>query len=230
MRTSEITVRVPTGVALYILNQKRATLVNLESRYGFRVILEGDDTVVPPDIDIERVKYNLNLSREYRHGAPAPLRRPTTRAMPAEMSTTTLASFRKPSVRRKIRTSRNAAGGAADAAGRKIAKPAPTRNRAMMPTQSLPAIRTRRRPSEKKTIPTAKKSRALGGDAAGAVAADAAIALSMQKRRMRTVPPSERRSTAKTRRQKGHPVMMKVHPRPKPRRAPPLRKRRPRLL
>ena len=56
MRTSEITVRVPTGVALYILNQKRATLVNLESRYGFQVILEGDDTVVPPDIDIERVK------------------------------------------------------------------------------------------------------------------------------------------------------------------------------
>ncbi len=56
MRTSEITVRVPTEVALYILNQKRATLVNLESRYGFQVILEGDDTVVPPDIDIERVK------------------------------------------------------------------------------------------------------------------------------------------------------------------------------
>ena len=83
MRTSEITVRVPTGVALYH-NQKRATLVNLESRYGFRVILEGDDTVVPPDIDIERVKGQLNLSREYRHGAPAPLRRPTTPAMPAD--------------------------------------------------------------------------------------------------------------------------------------------------
>ena len=56
MRSSEITVRVPTQVALYILNQKRATLVNHEARYGFQVILEGDDTVVPPDIDIERVK------------------------------------------------------------------------------------------------------------------------------------------------------------------------------
>ena len=56
MRTSEITVRVPTQVALYILNQKRSTLVNLEARYGFQVILEGDDTVIPPDIDIERVK------------------------------------------------------------------------------------------------------------------------------------------------------------------------------
>ena len=56
MRTSEITVKVPTEVALYILNQKRSTLVNMEARYGFQVILEGDDSVIPPDIDIERVK------------------------------------------------------------------------------------------------------------------------------------------------------------------------------
>ena len=56
MRTSEITVRVPTAIALYILNQKRSTLVTLESRHGFQVILQGDDSVVPPDIEIERVK------------------------------------------------------------------------------------------------------------------------------------------------------------------------------
>ena len=60
MRTSEITVRVPTQVALYILNQKRSTLVSLESRYGFQVILAGDDAVVPPDIEIERVKGTPN--------------------------------------------------------------------------------------------------------------------------------------------------------------------------
>ena len=56
MRTSEITVKVPTEVALYILNQKRSTLVDLEARYGFQVILAGDNSVIPPDIDIERVK------------------------------------------------------------------------------------------------------------------------------------------------------------------------------
>ncbi|MAI50175.1 MAG: ribonuclease E/G [Rhodospirillaceae bacterium] len=56
MRTSEITVKVPTEVALYILNQKRSTLVNLEARYGFQVVLEGDNSVIPPDIDIERIK------------------------------------------------------------------------------------------------------------------------------------------------------------------------------
>lgn len=56
MRTSEITVRVPTEVALYILNHKRSTLVDMEGRYGFQVLLEADDTVVPPDIEMERVK------------------------------------------------------------------------------------------------------------------------------------------------------------------------------
>ena len=56
MRTSEIRAKVPTEVAFYILNQKRSTLVNLEDRYGFQVILEGDNSVIPPDINIERVK------------------------------------------------------------------------------------------------------------------------------------------------------------------------------
>jgi ribonuclease E len=56
MRTSEVTVKVPMVVALYILNQKRPTLVGLEARYGFQVFLEGDNSVIPPDINIERVK------------------------------------------------------------------------------------------------------------------------------------------------------------------------------
>ena len=55
-RSSEVKVKVPDEVALYILNQKRSALVNLEKLYGFQVILEGDDTVVPPDIEIELVK------------------------------------------------------------------------------------------------------------------------------------------------------------------------------
>jgi ribonuclease E len=56
MRSSEITVGVPLEVVLYILNYKRSTLVELEERYGFRVLLEGDDSVIQPDIRIERVK------------------------------------------------------------------------------------------------------------------------------------------------------------------------------
>ena len=55
-RSSEVKVKVPNEVALYILNQKRSALVNLEKLYGFQVILEGDDSVVPPDVEIELVK------------------------------------------------------------------------------------------------------------------------------------------------------------------------------
>ncbi|MEE2662393.1 MAG: ribonuclease E/G [Pseudomonadota bacterium] len=55
-RSSEVQVKVPHEVALYILNQKRSALVSLEKLYGFQVILEGDDTVVPPDIEIDVVK------------------------------------------------------------------------------------------------------------------------------------------------------------------------------
>ena len=56
MRSSEITVRVQTAVALYTLNHKRGTLAEMEGKYGFQVMLEGDDSVIPPDIDLERVK------------------------------------------------------------------------------------------------------------------------------------------------------------------------------
>ena len=56
LRSSEIIVNIPTSVALYILNQKRSTLTNLENKYGFVVVLKGDESVVPPDIKLERVK------------------------------------------------------------------------------------------------------------------------------------------------------------------------------
>ncbi len=53
-RSAEITVAVPTAVALYILNQKRATLQLIEARYGFRVVVAEDDTLVPPALRLER--------------------------------------------------------------------------------------------------------------------------------------------------------------------------------
>ena len=55
-RSSEISVAVPTTVALYVLNNKRATLADMEARYGFRVSMIGDDTVIPPDMRIERIR------------------------------------------------------------------------------------------------------------------------------------------------------------------------------
>jgi ribonuclease E len=55
-RSAEISVAVPTAVALYILNHKRDALVQIEARYGFRVVIGSDDTLVPPAFRLERLR------------------------------------------------------------------------------------------------------------------------------------------------------------------------------
>ncbi|WP_378951832.1 Rne/Rng family ribonuclease [Mesorhizobium sp. ANAO-SY3R2] len=42
---SHITVKTPMATALYVLNHKRSTLVELESRFGVTITLEADDSV-----------------------------------------------------------------------------------------------------------------------------------------------------------------------------------------
>jgi len=42
---SHITVKTPVATALYVLNHKRSTLVDLENRFGVTVTLEADDSV-----------------------------------------------------------------------------------------------------------------------------------------------------------------------------------------
>jgi ribonuclease E len=53
-RSQKIVVHVSTPIALYILNQKRDSLAATEERYGFSVELTGDDSLIPPDLRIER--------------------------------------------------------------------------------------------------------------------------------------------------------------------------------
>jgi ribonuclease E len=55
-RASEIAVSVPPNVALYLLNQKRHTLSEIEKRYGFSVSVEADDELHAADCEIERVR------------------------------------------------------------------------------------------------------------------------------------------------------------------------------
>ena len=55
-RSTDIKVHVPGGVALYILNQKRSTLIEIEKRYGFTVALVSDDSLIPPDYRLERIQ------------------------------------------------------------------------------------------------------------------------------------------------------------------------------
>ena len=55
-RSAEICVYVPTTVALYILNQKRDSLMQLEARYSLRVLVARDDTLIPPAFRLERLR------------------------------------------------------------------------------------------------------------------------------------------------------------------------------
>ena len=55
-RSAEVCVYVPTAVALYILNQKRESLVQLEARYGIRVLVAQDDALIPPAFRLERLR------------------------------------------------------------------------------------------------------------------------------------------------------------------------------
>jgi ribonuclease E len=55
-RSPGVTVTVPTPVALYILNQKRRALAEIERRYGFRVYLGGDDNLIPPEFRLDRLR------------------------------------------------------------------------------------------------------------------------------------------------------------------------------
>jgi ribonuclease E len=55
-RSREIVVHVATAVALYVLNQKRARLTEIEQRYGLSVMIAADPALVPPDYRLERVR------------------------------------------------------------------------------------------------------------------------------------------------------------------------------
>lgn len=55
-RASELTVHMPTSVALYILNHKRDALAELEAKYGLKVLLTNDDSLIPPDLRLERTR------------------------------------------------------------------------------------------------------------------------------------------------------------------------------
>ncbi|MBI2707011.1 MAG: ribonuclease E/G, partial [Proteobacteria bacterium] len=55
-KASEITVYVPTPIALYILNQKRASLQEIETRWNVSLCVSQDDSLIPPDYRLEKVR------------------------------------------------------------------------------------------------------------------------------------------------------------------------------
>ena len=59
-RAGQIMVRVAGGVALYLLNHKRDRLSDIEARYGMFVHFTPDDSLIPPDVRIDRLRPPLS--------------------------------------------------------------------------------------------------------------------------------------------------------------------------
>ncbi|NNE53284.1 MAG: ribonuclease E/G [Sulfitobacter sp.] len=55
-RTREVLVKVPVGIANYLMNQKREHVANIEARYGLSVRIEGEPHLVSPDFSLEKFK------------------------------------------------------------------------------------------------------------------------------------------------------------------------------
>ena len=55
-RSAEIVVHVAAGSALYILNHKRERLTEIEARYAMRVSFAADDTLLPSEFRIEKLR------------------------------------------------------------------------------------------------------------------------------------------------------------------------------
>ncbi|MBT6512096.1 MAG: Rne/Rng family ribonuclease, partial [Rhodospirillaceae bacterium] len=54
-RAASIRVLVPTSVALYLLNEKRLALIDIEERHALTVVVAADDTLIAPDFRVEVV-------------------------------------------------------------------------------------------------------------------------------------------------------------------------------
>ena len=55
-RAEKVIVAVPTRIALYLLNEKRAAVIQIEERYGVSVVINADETIIPPQVyKMERV-------------------------------------------------------------------------------------------------------------------------------------------------------------------------------
>ncbi len=63
-RSAEVTITVHSDVALYLLNYKREALASIETRYGIKIFILGDNDLVPPDMRLERVKAHRGDSEE----------------------------------------------------------------------------------------------------------------------------------------------------------------------
>jgi ribonuclease E len=84
---NSLIVHVPTAVALYILNQKRQALADIEKSTEVSIILTADESLIPPAVRIERVNADGQIELVKQNSsnnniAPAEDRTPKRRRRP----------------------------------------------------------------------------------------------------------------------------------------------------
>jgi len=74
-KSSEITVYVPTPIAFYLFNHKKTALQEIETRWNVALYVSQDDSLIPPDYRLEKVRRpqpvsSLPASEEEREEQP----------------------------------------------------------------------------------------------------------------------------------------------------------------
>jgi ribonuclease E len=77
-RAAELRVLLPNSVAVYMLNHKRQALAAIERRHGVTLAFTSDDSIIPPNYKLERVR---TRERSESDEGPAPVRAGDTRAI-----------------------------------------------------------------------------------------------------------------------------------------------------
>jgi len=70
-KVSELVVYVPTSIALYVLNQKRKIIQDIELRWKISIRFSQDDTLIPPDYRIERLRLRRDPALEVVRTTPS---------------------------------------------------------------------------------------------------------------------------------------------------------------
>ena len=111
-RSSQLTLVTPTAVALYLFNNKRHAIADMEQRFNLTIRIEADDTLIPPDHRLERIKSDGAV--EAVTAAPAAAT-PAAAATTADADSDGEKSEEEGGRRRRRRSRRRKRGGEGDA-------------------------------------------------------------------------------------------------------------------
>ena len=131
--TGQVLVQAPASVANFLLNEKRASVVEIELRHKAHVMIVADDKLQTPHIHIQRIK-EADMGE---HSKPSYERLTAEEAAPLPKMGQTLGSNEQPAV-----------------SGVVPATPAPVREEAAAPAQPVQAARPQAAPAQTAVAPS----------------------------------------------------------------------------